>query len=384
MNILEQTCRETSALLNRLYGKGAYHARAMHRELIKKGKHDLSEAAEFIGSPRLLKELNIKAHPLLPKIEVIKQVEDQGTIKFVTRLYDGYCIESVIIPMKQYNTLCISTQAGCRMGCVFCSTGKTGLKRNLAAHEITAQLYSARFILGKSIKNIVFMGMGEPLDNFDNVIDAIRVLNDQQGFDIALRHMTISTCGLVPNIYKLAQINIPRLNLAVSLNAPDNALRSRLMPVNRKYPLEVLKDALTSYPLTGRSVILIEYILFKDLNDSVEDALQLAFYMKGLKVRVNLIAFNPEHSVCSDHGEDLQPDTVVVSKYQEAQCINRKCGKTDTNQGRSNLSSIRLKPVNDEDIHRFASFLESCGIVVVKRWSKGISLKAGCGQLAGV
>lgn len=349
MNLLERTCQEVTEWLTLNYGKGEYHAKALLREVIKRGCLNVFETGEFVNSPALVKAMASNAHPELPEIEIVNRIEAEGSIKFVTRLHDGCCIESVIIPMKQYNTLCVSTQAGCRMGCIFCRTAASGFRRNLDVHEITGQLFSARFTMGKKIKNIVFMGMGEPLDNMDNVIKAVRVFNDQQGFDVAIRHMTLSTCGLVPGLIRLSREHMPRINLAVSINAAGNSLRSHLMPVNRKYSLEALKAVLLSYPLAGRQVIFIEYILFKGLNDSREDARKLAMYLTGLKVRVNLIGFNPDDS--HDDGAELK--------------------------------DAALKSVTDEDIHRFASFLDSHGVCVVKRWGKGTGLKAGCGQLAG-
>ncbi|MCG8566849.1 MAG: 23S rRNA (adenine(2503)-C(2))-methyltransferase RlmN [Desulfobacterales bacterium] len=224
------------------------------------------------------------------------------------------------------------------MGCRFCPTGKMGLVRNLTVEEITGQLYNARHVLKKEIKNIVFMGMGEPFDNFDTVMQAVAVMKEQKGFDIAPRHITISTCGLVPGIEKLAAMDLPGLRLAVSINGPDNDIRSRIMPVNHAFPLEKLKAALEKFPLGPRGTFMFEYILIKDLNDGPDHARELAEFIHPLPVRLNLIPFNPVSGF--DH---TTPD--------------------------------------DEALNQFAEILTQKGIFVIKRWSKGKSVSAGCGQL---
>jgi 23S rRNA (adenine2503-C2)-methyltransferase len=352
LNILALTCSQIAQGLKTDYGKGEFHARALIREVIKTGNLKFHLAQEFQNSPRLTAQL---AQDLFfPSMEIVNQQEGSGTLKFVTQLKDGLTIESVVIPMRHYSTLCVSTQAGCRMGCIFCETAKQGFHRNLAVHEITGQLFSARFTLKKKIKNIVFMGMGEPFDNTKAVFQAIRVFNDPRGFDMALRHMTVSTCGLVPGIQSLAMQDMPQLNLAVSINSADDGTRSMLMPVNQRYSLEELKDALLAYPLLSRRVILIEYILIKEINDSRKDAEKLVAYLSGLTVRVNLIAYNPTPH---DDGTDQ---------------ISGKNGK-----------ELSLQSVDDEALHQFAAILETAGLFVVKRWAKGRSLQAGCGQLSG-
>jgi 23S rRNA (adenine2503-C2)-methyltransferase len=226
------------------------------------------------------------------------------------------------------------------MGCVFCETAKSGLIRSLTADEIVGQVYNARFRLGVDVKNVVFMGMGEPFDNFEAVMQAIRVMNDPRGLDIAHRHITVSTVGLTDGIHRLGMMSWPKLNLAVSLNAPNDNLRSIIMPINHRIPMNDLKQALLHYPLRKKGSFLIAYVLFKDLNDTREDAFQLADFLHPLPVRLNLIPFNP--------GMDA-----------------------------------RFRAPSDEDIHRFAGWLAAKNIFVLKRWSKGRSLMAGCGQLGG-
>ncbi len=336
MNILELTCDELASILATRYGKGSYHARALFREIVKEGNRDFHHAEEFRSSPALTERL--KQDLLIPVPEVEKIVAEDDTVKFTLKTSDGYLSESVVIPMKNHNTLCLSCQIGCRMGCRFCETGGMGFKRNLSAGEMAAQVYAARFILKKDIRNIVFMGMGEPFDNFGEVEKAVGILNDQRGFDIAQSHMTLSTAGVVPGIGALGRSALSRIHLAVSLNAPNDTIRSHLMPVNRRYPMARIKQALLDFPLHNRGVFLIGYVLIPGVNDSKAQALELAEYLAPLPVRVNLIPLN-------------------------------------------RTSAFNHPPAEDADIHRFAACLEEKGVFVIKRWSRGSRLHAACGQL---
>lgn len=338
MNIFGLTCDELTGILETRYGKGAYHAKALVREVLKRGNRHFDQAREFKDSPSLTERLNRDVKIPIP--EITRTVTEAGTVKFTTRMADGLETESVVIPMQNHNTLCLSCQIGCRMGCRFCETGGMGLKRNLRASEMTAQVYAARFVLKKDIRNIVFMGMGEPFDNFEQVRQAIAVLSDQRGFDIAPSHMTLSTAGLVPGIEALGKSGIPNIHLALSLNAPNDRIRDRLMPVNRTWPMERLKQALLAYPLPPRGLFLIGYVLIPGVNDARDHALELADFLTGLPVRVNLIPLN-------------------------------------------RTRAFGHAPAADEDIHRFASFLEERKVFVIKRWSRGERLNAACGQLGG-
>jgi 23S rRNA (adenine2503-C2)-methyltransferase len=226
------------------------------------------------------------------------------------------------------------------MGCVFCRTGAYGLIRNLAADEIVGQVYAARHVLGRKVDNIVFMGMGEPLDNFDGVAQAIRVLSDQRGLNIAHSRMTVSTAGLPAGIRRLGAQAWPTLHLAISLNAANDDLRSQLMPINRRYPLAVLRQALHSYPLRNKAVLLIEYVLLKGVNDAPAQAVELARFLDGLPVRVNVIRYNPG-----------------------------PCGPFE-------------RPTED-DCRRFCNWLAGEGLFVRVRASHGRSILAACGQLGG-
>ncbi len=339
IKILEHTLNDLTEKLITDYGKGAFHARALFREIFKKGNISPLEAEEFKQSSAFAAALE-KTIEFRPGI-IVKIQKEENLVKFITRLNDGLAIESVIIPMTGYNTLCISSQAGCRMGCKFCETGKNGLKRNLTVEEITGQLYNARHTLGHDIRNVVFMGMGEPFDNFDNLIQAIKVINEQRGFDIALSHITISSSGLINGIEKLASYNFPGIRLAISINAPNNEIRSFLMPVNRSIPMERLKQSLEKYPLKKKGTFLFEYILIKGINDSDANAEELADFIKPLSVRLNLIPLNP-------------------------------------------VKNIDFLPPSDKDMHRFGDILTQNGIFVINRWTRGRSVTAGCGQLGGV
>jgi 23S rRNA (adenine2503-C2)-methyltransferase len=225
--------------------------------------------------------------------DVVDRQREGDTTKLVLRLADGERIESVLVPMAHYTTICVSSQVGCRMGCAFCQTGTLGLVRQLAVTEIVAQVYWAKQVAGAPIRNVVFMGMGEPLDNFTNLTRAIAVISDQRGLDIAPRHITVSTVGLGDGIRRLADLNQPRLQLAVSLNAPNDDLRNRLMPVNRRTPLADLQAILEAYPLHPKNALLISYVLIPGVNDEALHADQLAAFVAPLRAKVNLIPLNP-------------------------------------------------------------------------------------------
>ena len=297
MKILEYTFEKTTEYLNKEFGKGKFHAAGICREIFKNGNKDISKAKEFINSKELTAAVMGKIS-ISPGIIHSTNCE-VNTTKYITKLYDGLKIESVLIPMNNYTTLCISSQAGCRFGCIFCETGKKGFSRNLNTEEIVGQLYNARFILkNSSIKNIVFMGMGEPLDNTENVIQAVKIMSDQRCFNIARKNITISTIGIPDQIEKLGSMLNPAPNLAVSLNSAVNSTRSKIMPINKKHNLSDLRKALLSYPLRRSSVILFEYVLMSGINDSYTDAQELIDFVKPFKTRVNIIPYN-ENS-CSD------------------------------------------------------------------------------------
>ena len=230
------------------------------------------------------------------------QTSRDGTrkLRLVTR--DGQSIESVVIPGPDGDktTLCISSQVGCAVDCQFCATAKMGLKRNLDAGEIVDQVYLARRLLastdsgdpGRRITNLVYMGMGEPLHNYDNMIKSLRILTHDKGAGLSQRRITVSTAGLVPKLEKLGREDV-RPNLAVSLNAPNDAIRDEIMPINRKWNIGKLLAALRAYPLEQRRRITFEYVLLAGVNDSLRDAAQLSKLLRGLKCKVNIIPWNP-------------------------------------------------------------------------------------------
>lgn len=248
---------------------------------------------------------------------VIDQRHERGTIKFLQRHEDGLETESVILPItssagRARNTLCVSSQVGCAMGCTFCETAQMGFMKNLSAAEIVGQWHAARFAvsplsiadsgagpvaeIGVPIHNIVFMGMGEPMENIDNVIQAIRVLTDRNGASIAPARISVSTVGRVNGIARLAELarepGYHKLRLAVSINAPNDAVRSRIMPVNRSTPMAELKEAMLEWPLYNER-LLLEYVLIPGVNDGLDHADELCDYLRGLACTVNVIPYNP-------------------------------------------------------------------------------------------
>ena len=218
-----------------------------------------------------------------------------GTRKLILRRSDGEMLESVVIPMgKGRWTQCVSSQIGCKMGCDFCATAEMPRRKNLTSSEIIDQVYIAqRLLMGKSVDvvNLVFMGMGEPLDNFDNVTNALRILMDHKGQGFGSRRITVSTVGLASKIHAFAEA-VP-VNLAVSLNATTDEQRNVLMPINRKFPISVLMDTLRAFPMAPRRRIFVEYVMLGGINDSNEDAKRLPELLRGVRAKVNLIPFNP-------------------------------------------------------------------------------------------
>ena len=227
--------------------------------------------------------------------EVQTSVDGTRKIRLVTR--DGQSIESVLIPDGDKTTQCISSQVGCAVDCQFCATAKMGLKRNLDAGEIVDQVYLGRQLLeevepGRKLTNLVYMGMGEPLHNYDNMVKSLRILCDDKGAKLAQRRVTVSTSGLVPKLEKLGKEDV-RPNLAVSLNASNDETRDMIMPINRKWNIGKLLAALKAYPLEQRRRITFEYVLLAGVNDSLRDAAQLAKLLRGMKCKVNIIPWNP-------------------------------------------------------------------------------------------
>jgi 23S rRNA (adenine2503-C2)-methyltransferase len=246
-----------------------------------------------------------------------------GSVKFLFRLEDGEHIEAVILNDGRRYTACISSQVGCRMGCTFCSTAGLGLIRNLTAGEIVKQVKRLNEYLAEQnlkLSNLVFMGMGEPLDNIENVKTALSILLDDNGYGFSHRKITLSTCGITDKIPELFAMETP-VNLAVSINSPSDEVRRKMMPVANKYPLNSLIAELKKLPLQKRKSITIEYVMLKGVNDSMEDAAKLVKLLKGLdKIKVNLITYN-----AGGNGGYEPPEEKVTLKFQEY-LINNKIG----------------------------------------------------------
>lgn len=260
-----------------------------------------------------------------------------GVRKLLLECRDGEKIESVIIPARDRSTVCVSTQAGCGFGCIFCATGKCGFDRNLEAGEIVGQFMAAAAVSQMRLTNIVFMGMGEPFANYDNVLKAIRILNDAKGLAIGARRLTLSTCGVVPGIKRLAEEGL-QVELSVSLHAPNDELRNELMPVNKSWNIQELMEACREYTEKTGRIITFEYTLVKGINDSLAHAGELINIVRPVRGRVNLIPLSPV-----EHYSGETPSTEVCTK--------------------------------------FARKLERAGINVTLRRSKGGGVAAACGQL---
>ncbi len=227
----------------------------------------------------------------LDLIKIVKRQEDELTYKYLFRLLDGEFIEAVVMMHNYGLSICVSSEVGCNMSCAFCESGRLKKRRNLKSYEMVEQILLIEKDLGKRISNVVIMGIGEPLDNYDNVCQFIYIINDAKGIQIGARHITVSTCGLVPKILDLAHFPI-QVNLAISLHAPNDELRSKLMPVNKVYSISLLIEAIREFlQITSRRVT-IEYVMLNNVNDSRTQAIELACLLKGMNVYVNLIPYN--------------------------------------------------------------------------------------------
>jgi len=299
---------ELAELLVNEYGEKKYRAKQIFSAL-----HSGTPLEDISTLSKALRaRIAESAYAHFPKIES-KQVSRDGTVKYLFALRDGNCIESVVMKYKHGNTICISSQIGCAMGCVFCASCVGGRVRNLTPGELIGQIISAQKDTGERISNIVMMGIGEPLDNYDNVIKFIKLVSSPDGDGISRRHITLSTCGIVPRIYELAEEDLA-INLAVSLHSSTDAERSRIMPVNRKYGLDILMKACRDYTeKTGRRIT-FEYAVIENVNSSSENAKQLAELMRGMISHVNLIGVNNvkerEYTSSADHVESFRKELV--------------------------------------------------------------------------
>ncbi|MBI3399916.1 MAG: 23S rRNA (adenine(2503)-C(2))-methyltransferase RlmN [Acidobacteria bacterium] len=329
---------ERSALEAALDARGykIFHARQIFRWLYRRGVTDVEAMTDLSRDLRaaLARDFTITTPELAQR-----ETSSDGTEKFLLRLADGRQIESVFIPDTPSMTFCISTQVGCAMACAFCLTGKMGLVRNLTAGEIVGQVRVLAGMLGMREKafNIVLMGMGEPLHNYDETMKALRILTDEYGFAMPPRRITLSTVGLLPALERLAK-EIVMPNLAISLHAPTDALRAALVPLNQRYGVADIIAACQRFPLRKRSRITFEYVLLAGVNDSPDDARRLAKLLTGVKSKVNLIPLNAAPCIPFERPADVAVD-------------------------------------------RFAKILADRGLIVSVRKSRGRDIRAACGQL---
>jgi len=309
------------------HGERSFHAGQIYRWIWQRQADNFDRMTDL--SKSLRKQLSDDFH--IGRLGLIKEEQSKDqTRKFLFRLTDGHTIETVLIPGENHSTLCISSQVGCALGCRFCLTGRDGLIRNLSPCEILAQIRDVQQLMAhpKRLKNIVFMGMGEPLANFDAVIAALTTITDRHaGLAFARRRVTLSTAGMAPSIKRFG--NMADVNLAVSLNAPDNPTRDRLMPINNTYPIETVIAACRGFPLRPGRRITIEYILIKGVNDSADHARRLAKILHPIKTKVNLIPFNPfEGSPLErpDHQDILAFQKILKEKHYRV-LIRRSRGR---------------------------------------------------------
>ncbi|MBL7002664.1 MAG: 23S rRNA (adenine(2503)-C(2))-methyltransferase RlmN [Gammaproteobacteria bacterium] len=323
-------------------GEKPFRANQLMQWIHQRGITDFDEMTNI--SKQLRSKLKDIACVELAELKVLQKSSD-GTRKWLISVSGvENSIESVLIPEKGRNTLCISSQVGCTLNCSFCSTARQGFNRNLTSAEIISQLFMAHHTLRKEgiengVTNVVFMGMGEPLLNFDAVIEAIKIMGDDFSYGLSKRRITLSTAGVVPAIYKLAEHT--DVSLAISLHASNDALREKLVPINKKYPIHQLLDACRQYVADGlRRRITFEYVMLKGVNDSLEDAKQLVKLLRDVPSKLNLIPFNPF------------PD----AGYERS---------------------------TNKDIDTFREYVMSKGIITVTRRPRGDDIDAACGQLVG-
>src|SRR4051812_8570230 len=330
---LERPALET-ALEER--GQPRFRAGQMFRWIYKRGVTDIDQMTDL---PRELRAALAADFTLSTLRLAHRERSSDGTEKFLISLGDGRNIESVFIPDTPAMTFCISTQVGCAMACAFCLTGRMGLVRNLTAGEIVGQVRVLAGELDMRDKkfNIVFMGMGEPLHNYDETMRAMRILTDEHGFDMSPRRITLSTVGLLPALERLATEKVMP-NLAISLHAPTDLQRGELVPINRKYGIDDIIEACKRFPLNRRSWITFEYVLLAGVNDAPQDARKLARLLAGVKSKVNLIPLNA-------------------------------------------AAGIPFQRPSDEAIDRFAKIVSDHGVNVSVRKSRGRDIRAACGQL---
>ncbi len=327
------TLEQLGTLLKEL-GQPSFRAKQIFHWIHQKLVTDFSQMTD--QPKKLLAQLEEGWYISAPVIERRQEAKD-GTVKYLLRMADGNCIETVVMRYNYGNTVCVSTQVGCRMGCRFCASTQAGRVRNLEAGEIVSEIYTAQRDIGERISHIVLMGIGEPLDNYENVMDFLHIISSPDGVNIGMRNISLSTCGLVPGIERLAQENL-QLTLSVSLHAPFNEIRSSMMPVNNAFPLEKLMPVVRDYQKTTGRRVSFEYSMVRGVNDTDACARKLAQLIRGMGAHVNLIPINP----------------VDGSPYSASDA---------------------------ENVRRFQKLLTDLGVNATVRRRLGSEISAACGQL---
>lgn len=317
-----------------LQSEPGFRIRQIERSIYKDFNENWDDFTEL---PLRLREI-LKKEIDLSINGIICQSGDLGSLKALIKLEDGIAVETVLMMHKDdRNTVCVSSQAGCAIGCKFCKTGELGFKRNLKAEEIITQvLFFSRYLksCNKRITNVVFMGMGEPLLNYDNFLNSVKILNDENKFNIGQRKISVSTCGIIEKIKMLADENI-QINLAVSLNAPNDMLRKKIMPIADKYPVKELLSSVKYYIEKTNRRVMFEYVLLRDLNDRPENAEELSKKIRGLLCFVNLIPFNGEDSNKKPLAKRIKEFKKILAKnkisftqrHRFGDDINAACGQ---------------------------------------------------------
>ena len=333
MNLKSMTQPELASILKEL-GQPAFRAKQVYTWLHK----GVRSYDEMTNLPKALRDVLSEKYPInAPKVVRKQESQKDGTIKYLWQLSDGNCVETVLMRYHYGNTVCISTEGGCRMGCAFCASTIGGLVRKLEPFEMLDEVLFTQVDSGLPISHIVLMGIGEPLDNFDNVMRFLELVNSADGMNISMRHISLSTCGLVPMIDELAKRKL-QISLAISLHGPNNEIRGRVMPVNKAYPIEVLLEACRRYYAATSRRIHFEYAMIDGVNDSEENAKELLRRLKGLPAHVNLIPLN--------HVEESP-----------------------------------LKPSSRSAVAKFQKILEDGGVTATVRRTLGGDIDASCGQL---
>ena len=247
----------------------------------------------------------------LDRLKIVDVQKDVDVNKYLFELSDGEHIEAVLMRHDYGNSICVSSQVGCNMGCKFCESGRRKKVRNLEAYEMVLQILMIEKQLGERISHVVVMGIGEPFDNYDNLVKFFKIINDPKGLAIGARHITVSTCGIVPKILEFSELDL-QINLAISLHAPNNEIRNKIMPINKAYPLEVLIPALKTYLDRTNRRVTFEYILLSGINDREEDALELAKLAKGINCYINLIPYNETNNI-----DFKRSSTIQIMKFYD-------------------------------------------------------------------